>query len=87
MSPTGAVEVAEVEDEGCVEAVEGAAEVRPDCCTAVATEPAAVAVAVPSDSQAVPAPAENPIRARPARAMSGMDRTSGGRVEGMGTPP
>ena len=84
---TGAVEVAEVEDEGCVEVGEGAADVRPDCCTEDATGPAAVAVAVPAESQAAPAPAENPSRARPARTMSDMDRANGGRVEGMGTPP
>ncbi len=83
----GAVEVEEVEDEGCVEVVEGAADVRSDCCTEDATGPAAVAVAVPPESQAAPAPAENPSRANPARTMSDMERASGGLVERMGTPP
>lgn len=84
---TGAVEVAEVEDGGRADVVEGADDARPACCTEGATGPAAVAVAVPSDSHAAPAPAENPMRARPARATSGMDRASGGRIEIISAPP
>lgn len=84
---TGAVEVAAVDDVDGAVCVDGADDVSPACCTEDMNGPPVAADAVPSVSHATPAPAENPARARPVRAMSGTERANGERVGIMNTPP
>ncbi|KAA0918293.1 hypothetical protein FQ137_02720 [Dietzia sp. ANT_WB102] len=83
---TGAVEVAAVNDGDVDGGGEGAGDVRPACCTEDAIESTTVDVFVPSESQAAPAPAENPTKASPPRVMSGNDRANGRRVTVMEPP-